>query len=438
MANEQKTQEKEFSLEERASALQVANSIMHHDGYVADENGQVGQIVLKDMLRKEDLLPLMPEAITHVMLEEIEPQSVLYNNFFTQVVAQDTHQSLIIHNMGPLSVQPVGDYGEYPDSNLAMDMSGYDLNLRIRRYGLELRVHEDVVAQNMIPVIGMWLQRARNAFVRNREKLAVQELKKHGIVVYDNNNPAGYSHEVKAYSGRGIDGNANGTMSLNDLMAVYVSALLDGYTVDTIAMNPFAWQTFMVDPEMREIVINNNTVVSYRAPNGSSAFGRFSQLTGPLNLGLPWGKGAGHNNLDPNQSLTGKLGQNPYALTQSILGATYNIGPRYFPTPLTIVVSPFVPLSRIGNTLVTDIIFAQGGEAGVVLKEGDPVVKQFSVEEKEAIVVRMREGLAYGTLNLGKAVRICKNVVVDRNYVFENSNSVTLSAINQSTSQGPF
>lgn len=419
----------------RAIVHSAMSAIMQNDGWMLDEEGQETQVVLNDMVRKEDLLPLIPEAITHVMLDEIEPASVIYGNYFTELRNQDTHQSLVIHNVGPLSVQPIGEYGEYPETNLSFDQTGYEINLRMQHYGLELRVHETVLEQNLMPVVSMWMSRARNAFIRNREKLSIQELKKHGIVVFDNDNPQNYSHKVKSYSGRNIAGTQNGTMSLNDLMEVYVSALLEGYTIDTIGMNPFAWQTFMTDPEMREIVINNNTVVSYRAPNGSNALGRFTQLQGPLNLGLPWGKGAGNPSLSPAAA---KLGQNPYAMTQSILGSTLNIGPRYFPTPLKIVISPFFPIKQIGNTMVTDIVFAQSGEAGVVLRDGGPIVRQFDVPEKESMVVRMREGLAFGTLNLGKAVRVCKNVVVDRNYVFDNVNQASLSALNQNTSQGPF
>jgi hypothetical protein len=210
---------------------------------------------------------------------------------------------------------------------------------------------------------------------------------------------------------------------------------MEGYTIDTIAMNPFAWQTFMVDPEMKEIVINNNTVVTYRHPQGSAAKNRFSVLQGPNGLGLPYGKGMGNNSLDPTLA---KLGINPYSRNLSMLGASFNIAPKYFPTPLTIVVSPFIPLSRVGSTYVTDIVCGQSGESGVVLREGDPIVKQFEVKEKEAVVVRMREGLGYGMLNLGRAVRIAKNVVIDRNYVFQNTNSVSLLAQDRSLSRGPY
>jgi len=415
----------------KLAVYRAVDSIIHNDGFSLDETGNEVQINLRDMVTKEDLLPLIPQALTHVMLDEIEPMSVIYDSFFTELRATDIQKSIIIHNIGPLDVQPLGEYGEYPETNLAMDQDGQEINLRIQRYGIELRIHEDVVAQNLIPLVSMWLTRARNAFVRNREKLAIQELLKTGIVVFDNKAPASYSYDVKSYTGRDITGAYNGTMNLNDLMEMYVKALLDGFVLDTIAMHPFAWQTFMVDPEFKEIIIQNNTVVSYRAPQGSGALNRFKILE-MGGYSLPWAKGAGNPSIDPT---TGKLGQDPHSLNRSLLGASYSIKPDYFPTPLKIVVSPHVPLKKVGNTMVTDIIFAQSGESGVVLREGDPIVKTFSVEEKEAIVTRMREGLAFGTMNIGKAVRVAKNVVIDRNYLFTNVNQVSLNYGSGITSQ---
>ena len=420
---------------DKAQMMTAWDAILNNDGFMYNENNEEVQVNIADMVREEDLLPLIPQAITHIMQDEIEPMAVVYDSFFTELRMTDTEQALIVHNIGPLTVEPLGRYGEYPETSLAIDQDGQEINLRVQRYGIELRLHEDAIKKNLLPIISMWYKRAYNAFARNREKLAITELQKTGIVTFDNQNPSSYSHTVESLSGRDIAGNFNGTMTLNDLMKMYTRALLDDFNLDTILMHPFAWQTFMTDPEMKEIVVNNNVVTSYRGPEGGSgAQGRFAAMQMNNNLGLPWTKGAGNDDLDPTLA---KLGQNPYALGRSVLGATHYIKPKYWPTPLRIVVSPHVPLSTVGDATVTDIIFAQSGEAGLVLREGDPLVKQFVVEEKEAVVTRMREGLAFGTMNMGKGVRIAKNVVIDRNYIFQNSNAVTLSAQDNTADRYP-
>jgi len=430
--NNEQTQAKQ---QKQVHFTRAWDAILHNDGYMTSENGDVYQVQLSDMLKEEDLQPLTTQAITHVMQDEIEPMSVVYDNFFTELKMTTTEQSIIVHNIGPLTVEPLGRYGtEYPETNLAIDQDGQEINLRLQRYGIELRMHEDAVSRNQIPLVSLWMRRARNAFARNREKLGLVELLKTGIVTFDNNSPGDYSHDVESLTGRDISGAFNGTMTLNDLMKMYTKALLDGFTLDTILMHPFAWQTFMTDPEMKEIVVNNNTITSYRPPNGSGATGRFSAMEFKRNLGLPWSKGAGNDDLDPTLA---KLGQNPYSLNNSVLGASYNIKPKYWPTPLNIVVSPHVPLRTVNGSTVSDIIFAQSNEAGLVLREGEPLVRSFNVEEKEAIVTRMREGLAFGTMNLGKGVRVAKNVVVGRNYVFQNTNSVSLGSIDTSADRMP-
>src|SRR6056297_3626537 len=103
-------------LENRQSIFRAVDAILHNDGYIVNSKGQEVQVSLQDMVRKEDLLPLIPQAITHYMLDEIEPMSVLYDAFFTELRATDTQKSIIIHNIGPLTVQPLGEYGEYPET----------------------------------------------------------------------------------------------------------------------------------------------------------------------------------------------------------------------------------------------------------------------------------------------------------------------------------
>ncbi len=411
--------------------LEIAEAfraIMHTDGTMIEtkENGppELKGVQLRDLLTSADLIPLLPEAITHVILEEIEPAAIIYDNLFQQVRVI-RNGTFVIHSIGPMVALPVGANGEYPQTSFAMDSTGYKININTQKYGLELDIADEVLEDNLIGVVGMWLRRAANALVRNREKMALDMIQKYGIIMFDNDSP---SAPVKNFSGRDIAGDANGTMTMNDLMELYTSALMEGFTLDTMIMHPLAWQTFMTDAEMREIVLNNNTLVTYRPPRGS--FSRaLAQLAHSQGLGLTWGKGFGNATLDPSST---KLGKNPFATTLSVMGATFNTPPRQIlPTPLQIIVSPYVPIRTVNNVTITDIIFAEAGETGLVLKKLDPITERFQNPEKERIKIRMKEVFGMGILNQGKGIRIAKNIVVDRNYVFDNVNSVTLSTLDR-------
>jgi len=406
--------------------LEVADavrSILYTDGAMITENDEtktpeLSSLQLKDLLTSADIIPLLPEAITHVILEEIEPASIIYNTFFNEVRAIRSG-TFVIHSIGPMVALPVGANGEYPETSFALDATGHRININTQKYGLEINIADEVLEDNLIGVVGMWLRRAANALVRNREKMAIDMIKKYGIIMMDNNSP---SAPVKNLSGRDITGTQNGTMTMNDLMELYTSALMEGFTLDTMIMHPLAWQTFMTDAEMKEIVLNNNTLVTYRPPRGSYSRA-LQQLAHPENLGLTWNKGYGNPTLDPT---TNKLGKNPYASTLSVMNATFNLPPRsVLPTPLQIIVSPYAPISTVNNRTITDIIFAESSEVGLALRKTDPITERFENPEKERVKIRMKETFGMGILNQGKAIRIAKNVVVDRNYVFDNVNSVT-------------
>ena len=175
----------------------------------------------------------------------------------------------------------------------------------------------------------------------------------------------------------------------------------------------------------------NNQVVSFRPPNGDRNRG-WSQLNTPL--GLHWEGGMGNSSMDPTLA---KLGLNPYSRENAMLGATFNIAPRNFPTPLKIILSPYVPLRRIGSgataKYVTDIIFAEQGEAGIFVRKDEPMTDRFSDTWKEVVKVKIREEIGIGVLNQGKAVRIVKNAVIDRNYHFDNVNQQQLSVLNRTS-----
>jgi len=414
-------------------------SAMYGDGIVMTStknedsdfaSSKFGKLRVKDLLTRKDLLPLFPEAITHVMLDEIEPRAVVYDTLFNEVGVTRSG-TFVIHNIGPLSAGPVADNGEYPETNFALDRLGYRININTMKFGLQINISDDVFEDNLIGVVGLWLRRAANALVRNREKMSMDKISKFGIITFDNSNPSGYSWDVKSYTGRAIDGSYNGTLSLNDLMEMYVSALLEGFTLDTLLMHPLAWQTFMTDPEMKEIVLQNNTVVSYVPPRGSRARGWTTLTNG--GLGLSWDKGTGSSNIfDPS---TMKLGANPWTRNLNALGATFNIPPRYFPTPLTIVVTPYSPFGQVTVGSIqkywTDLVFAQRDECGLVMRKQEPITETFDDREKEIRKIRMKEVFGMGIMNQGKAIRVAKRVVIDRNYVFQNYNAATLSEINR-------
>jgi hypothetical protein len=405
------------------------------NGMSKDEDGnefpERKEVNFKDLVTDKDLARFIPEAVTHVMLEEIEPAAVIVSNLFTPATIQQGG-SLLISDTGPLTAGPIGEDGEYPAQGFGLTTTGHRISLTTQKYGLMIALQEEVLRNNNLALLSLWLRKASNALIRNREWMAMNALLNDGIVMFDNAAPTGNGMwDIRNLSGRNIAGAQNGTFTVNDLMELYAFTIMEGFTMDTILMNPLAWMTFMTDTEMREIVMANNQVVSFRPPNGSRNKG-WTELNNPL--GLHWTGGMGNASLDAS---LGKLGLDPYSRNNAMLGATFNIAPRNFPTPLKIVLSPYVPLRRIGSgataKYTTDIIFAEQGEAGLFITKDEPMTDRFSDTWHEVVKVKVREEIGVGVLNQGKAVRIVKNAVIDRNYHFDNINQQTLAVLDRTS-----
>lgn len=91
-------------------------------------------------------------------------------------------------------------------------------------------------------VIGLHLKAAGRALAAKKEEVCFQEFRKAGHVVFDADKfvpgQDGYP------TGRGFDGELNGTLSAEDIIDMAISILSAGFTPTTIIMHPLCWSLF--------------------------------------------------------------------------------------------------------------------------------------------------------------------------------------------------
>ena len=80
--------------------------------------------------------------------------------------------------------------------------------------------------------------------------------------------------------------------------------------------------------------------------------------------------------------------------------------------------------------MVTDIILADSQNCGILAQKENVSFEEFSDPWRDIRVTKARERYGFGILEQGKSIVVAKNIVIDRNYVFENVNTRSLSAIN--------
>jgi len=186
---------------------------------------------------------------------------------------------------------------------------------------------------------------------------------------------------------------------------------------------------------MREVVLDGATVTSYKNPNGSYAEG---WGTGHSGLGL-------RTTATGNSETSGDTTKGPWAWTQTLnpLGATFNIGPKYLPTPLEVLVTQYVPFqygARSSGTAnettkgsTSNLVMVDSSNCGLIGQSMPVTMDRWSDPERDIENIKLKEMWGLALLEQGKAIAVARNISTDRNYNFENANNVTLTEQDRDT-----
>lgn len=394
-------------------------------GRILDKDGNYSKFEFKDLVTREDLMRFVPQAVETVVREAIEPNLFIVDRLF-QTITIERGSRVQIGALGALEAGRVGQGGEYPEKTLDLD-GGDMVALTTDKHGLKISLTEEVLRDNLWDVVNVWLRAAGKALARHKERQAAKLISEMGYDIFDNATPANSYAGVT--TGRDITGTANGSMTANDVFEMYAYLLNRGFSPDVLLMHPMAWKTFMTDAEMREIVLAGNTVSSRQAPNGNAA--------------ANWG--TSHNGLGFRTTATGNAttsgntvkGGSAWTQTLNPLGATFNIAPRYLPGPLEVIVTQYVPFTygsfgyeTTGGGQRCNLMMVDSSRCGVIGQSMPVTTDRWTDPERDIENIKMREEYGFAMLEQGKGVAVARNVVIARNYVFDNANSQTLSEIN--------
>ena len=378
----------------------------------------------KDVFFTEDLTRFIGTTVTSIVQEAVEPELLVVPNLFKSIAYEGPGRTVEIGGVGALHAAEVPEGQEYPEADFSYG-DGYIIQLGIAKHGLKLRITQEVIDDNLFDVFGMWLQMAGRALARHKEEYGIMLLNEMGINVMDNGQKNDAT-ELGHCSGRNIAGDFNGSMTANDIFDMWVYGYLRGFNYDTLLMNPLAWKVFMNDDKAREIFFSNGVLASNRAPEGSGASTFGSGFGGLGYKSDPYGN-------DYNNLATGTVaGPNPFTQNLNPLGASFNIAPKYLPSPLKIIVSPHVGYgsSTVSgkDVKVTDIMMADSQNAGLLMTKEGISMDEWADPERDIRSMKIKERWGMALLAQGKGVAVAKNVVITDNYSFENMNSATLDA----------
>lgn len=261
-----------------------------------------------------------------------------------------------------------------------------------------------------------------------------------GVTLFDNRTPTTTidPDNYGAMSGRDITGAFNGSMTLNDIMDMYAWLTMRGFEPNTLLLHPLAWKLFACDPDIREIVLKGGTLASNRMPNGTYSPGWGTSHEG---LGLrttATGAGVATGYGEPAAGPNPKIGANAWVSTLNPLAATFNIAPSYLPTPLKVLVTPFTQYTKGAATIssgtptvnktypTTNVVMLDANACGILVQRNPVQTEEYDDPARDIRAMKIMEKYGFALLEQGKSIVVARDVVIAKNYVFDNSNVVTL------------
>lgn len=316
------------------------------------------RISVSEALTTADANVLIPKVISQVIVEAAEPL-YLASQFFQRVSIDGPGKSMEFIHFGAIRAFEIQEGGEYPNQtlNIAGQTLSPTVDVKVKKYGLKVQITDEMISDSQWDVIGLHLRAAGRAMARKKEEVIFDEFNKHGHVVFDAKLYAPPSGGVIADgypTGRGFDGNYNGTLTAEDMIDMAVSIMSAGFTPTDIIMHPLCWALFA-----------KNAMLELPGAN-IAAFGQ------------------GQYFRDPKQ-----------------FNANNSLG-------LNIIFSPFVPFDQVNKTF--DFYIIDRNNIGVLLVKDEISTEQFDDPLRDIQTLKVKERYGVGILYGGLGISVARNI----------------------------
>ena len=366
---------------------------------------KIGFKELCDALSTPDASILIGKVVSNIVKEAIEP--LLVGTSLLHTIRFSAGQQITFPAAGAFTAEDIPEGGEYPERKL--EVAG-TVTAFIGKSGVKVRITDEMLRYSQYDVMSMHIRAAGRALARHKETKIFNMINNEGVVVFDNNQAALQT------SGRASSGSGNGTITLDDLLVMYSQIVSKGFVPNALLMSPLGWLLFARDPILR----------AFGFANGGPMFG---PMQGQPGLAKSWYQGG--VNVGPTAGA-------PYTAT------TFTNVPNMFPSPLRIIVSPFLPYTAgaigLGATspATTNIIMADTNELGIIVIDEDVTNEEWDDPNRDIRTIKFRERYGLGVLNQGYAIAVAKNINIARSYDFDDvmrwqAGTGALPSINQNS-----
>lgn len=335
--------------------------------YQEDGETKIARLTISEALTTSDAPFLFPKVLAKTIEEAIEP-----NQLIVPLLAEVRidSRSVEIPALGAMQAHDIGEGMPYPEEELpyATRVEG-----KVIKRGLRVAFTDEMLADSMWDLMGLYLRAAGRALARRKEQVAMARFFERAENIFANV-PSSSTWET---TGEDVSGNANGTFTLNDLIDMIAALVADERTFTHLMMHPLAWTIFAKDPVIRNFAIyGNRSVYGGNLVNG------------------------------------GKQGSQDWIDQTSMVNQFVTNAWPWIPQ---IILTPFLDFGTISTHVCTDIFAIDVNDLGAVLVREDVGTEDFRDPQKDISNVKIRERydvVVYGVDN----VKVANNVVVGENF----------------------
>tara|TARA_R110002020_G_scaffold268819_4_gene484147 strand:- start:23947 stop:25242 length:1296 start_codon:yes stop_codon:yes gene_type:complete len=396
------------------------------DVFGAAATAQKSGVRFEDAMSTTNLAPLLPQTIVQIIKEAQEP--LLVGPALLDRIEHKVGQTITFPAIGALSAEDVAEGQAYPEVQL--QIGGATVTATINKSGLAFKFTDEVIRYSQWDILGLMLRAAARGLARHKEVKIFNYIRGMGVVTHDNVNPA--TSYFGTCSGRNLDGSANGAAIMDDIFDAYSQVITQGFIPDTILVHPLTWVMWIKDPVLRAFAL---------ASGGGSFFANYS---GNAAGSAPWSNGPQGSLGMGNGQFTVPAGAQSGDLASALneysqVTTSAPTLPGYFPYPLRIIVSPFIPFDP--GTRTTDIYLFDSSRLGALIVDEELTTEEWDDPSVDVRKVKLRERYGIGIYEEGQAIAVMRNVVVTPNNVIlpaqaQMSVSGTIADIDHSVAIG--
>jgi hypothetical protein len=398
-------------------------AIWENNGFDLTEP-EASPMEVKDALATSNAAMWLPKVISNIVKEAAEP--LLIGTSLLERINFKYGQTITFPAVGALVAADIAEGQAYPERQL--QMGGATVTASIGKSGVAVKITEEMIRYSQFDVIGMHLRAAGRALARHKEQKIFNYIKSMGVVTHDNRIPG--ASLFGTTTGRGLSGAANGSVTMDDLFDALGQVIMQGFTPNTLLMHPLTWVMFVKDPILRAFALSSGGGTFFATASGNPAGRAPWDTSSQGKLGAATGQ-----EIVPGGAQSGEAASGLEAYSQTITSAPKL--PNYFPFPMRIIVSPFVPYNP--KDKLTDIIMFDSMELGALIVDEDVTVDEWNDQSVDIRKIKLRERYGIGIFNEGQAIAVLRNVKVVPNEIVlpaqaDISVSGSIADINRGTS----